>query len=158
MKDTFYMIVTHEHERPWYMLCVRDTHFCISCGMNLDRIREVLKSCIKRHRTRERLLDDLSKLECCGKVSPATFEQREDYYQKHWEENDHLIRDAIEEAVKEVVEEVRANKPFNKVKARMNKTGSTGLATKSTIVPETPKIEKTETKVISRKPKVYKFK
>lgn len=158
MKDTFYLIVKHEYERPWYMLVVRDTHFCISCGSNLDKIREVLKSCIKRDRTRERLLDSLSKLDCCGKVSPATFAQREDYYQNHGKDYDHLIRPVIEESVKEVQEEIRANKPINKVKARMAKVGNSGFVTKSSVVPPAPKTQQEVGKIIPRKPRLFKHK
>ena len=85
MTGTFYIAHSPTVGGTWYMLCVRDTHFCISCGSDLERILKSLSKCVKRVRYKERLLRELSGLDCGGTVSPATFEQREEWYRLHGE-------------------------------------------------------------------------
>ena len=86
------------------MLVVKDLHFCICCGSDLDNILKSLKKCVKRTRRKEVLLRELRGLECGGKVSPATFEQREEWYRQHGEDYADLVHSTVVEALHEAKE------------------------------------------------------
>ena len=123
MIDTFYIAHNPTVGGTWYMLIVKDTHFCISCGSDLERITQALKKCVKRVRYKERLLRELRGLECGGIVSPATFEQREEWYRLHGEDYADLVHSTVVEALREAREEDKENSPLRKTTNRLKKVG-----------------------------------
>ena len=156
MMDALYITATESYGGTWYMLLARKTHFCISCGGDLDKRLEVLKDCVKKYRTEQRLLEALERLDCGGKVSPATFEQREDYYRKHREDYEDLVHSIVMEALAEAREEDKANNPLRKTKARLQKAGGAKTIEKTQEV--SPRVVETPTQdspKILRKPRVF---
>ena len=153
MMDALYLTATESYGGTWYMLLTRKTHFCISCGSDLDVRLRVLKDYVKRYRTEQRLLDSLERLDCGGKVSPATFEQREDYFREHGEDYKDLVQTTVLEALAEARAEDKANNPLRKAKARLQKAGGTKTIVKSQEA--SPCVDETHVPKILRKPRVF---
>lgn len=156
MTGALYLTATESHGGTWYMLMTRRTHFCISCGSDLDTRLRVLKSLVKDYRTEQRLLDSLERLDCGGRVSPATFEQREEYFREHGGDYEDLVHSIVMEALAEAREEDKANNPLRKAKARLQKAGGTKTIVKSQEV--SPRVDTTPTQdspKILRKPRVF---
>jgi len=159
--DTLMTGAYYIHHSPtiggtWYMLCVRETHFCISCGSDLERTLDNLKKSVKRHRRPERLMKALSGLECGGKVSPATFEQREEWYRLHGEDYKDLVHSTVLEALQEAREEDKANSPLRKTTNRKKKVGWIQAAAET--IEEHTQVDSTPAKdspKILRKPRVF---
>ena len=141
------------------MLLVRDTHFCISCGSDLEKIVQCLKRSVKRNRRKERLLRELSGLECGGRVSPATFAQREEWYRAHGEDYADLVHSTVVEALREAREEDKENSPLRKTAIRLKKAG--GVKTIENSIKEHPQEDYStpqDSPKILRKPRVFKHK
>ena len=156
MIGAFYIVATNSVGGMWYQLMTTRTHFCISCGGDLNKRLEVLKDCVKRHRTEQRLLDSLERLDCGGKVSPATFAQREDYYLVHGKDYEDLVESIVLEALAEARAEDKANNPLLKTKSRLKKAGGLKTIVKSQEV--SPKVDETPTQEspkFLRKPRVF---
>lgn len=155
MLDTFYLTATESYSGTWYMLLVKDSHFCLACGGDLDKITKVLRHYVKTYRTRERLFRSLSGLDSQGKVSESTFLQREEYYRKHGEDYEDLITQVVLEAQSEAREEDKLNSPLNKARTRLRKAGGVKSTTqikeesitKDFTIPDSP--------TILRKPRVF---
>lgn len=156
MVGTFYITANESYNRTWYQLIVRKTHFCVSCGVELEKILTVLKSYVKDFRTETRLLVALSQLECGGKVSPATFEQREDYYREHGEDYEDLVDSVVLEALKEAREEDKVNNPLNRARNRLQKAGGVkmNVKTKEESTVEVKCAQQAPPKLL-RKPRVF---
>ena len=159
MTNTFYIAHHRTVGGDWYMLIVRDTHFCLSCGSDLDRIVTALRRCVKRTRTKERLMRELRGLECGGTISPATFDQREVWYREHGKDFFDLVHSTVEEALKEAREEDKENSPLRKTQSRLKRAGKISPLAKT--IEESPKEdlppEKDSPKIL-RKPRVFKHK
>ena len=156
MTSAFYITARESYGSIWYQLIVRRTHFCISCGTDLDKKLEVLKSYVKDYRTEQRMLDRLERLDCGGRVSPATFSQREDYYQEHKEDYKDLVDSIVRQVLRDALEEDRANSPLRKTRTRLQKAGWQIKACASQTT--SPLGERTETKdspTLLRKPRVF---
>lgn len=159
MTGTYYIAHSPTVGGTWYMLLVRDTHFCISCGSDLEKIVQCLKRSVKRNRRKERLLRELSGLECGGRVSPATFAQREEWYRAHGEDYADLVHSTVVEALREAREEDKENSPLRKTAIRLKKAG--GVKTIENCIKETTKEDYSTTQdspKILRKPRVFKHK
>lgn len=156
MTGAFYLTATPSYGGTWYMLMTRKTHFCISCGSDLDVRLRVLKDCVKKHRTEQRLLDALERLDCGGRVSPATFEQREEYFREHGEDYKDLVHSIVMEALAEAREEDKAKNPLRKAKARLQKAGGTKTIVKSQEVsPKLDPVPQEDSPKFLRKPRVF---
>lgn len=156
MTGTYYIAHSPTIGGTWYMLLVRETHFCIACGSDLGKIIECLKKNVKRNRRPERLLRELSGLDCGGTVSPATFEQREEWYRAHGEDYADLVHSTVMEALHEAREEDKANSPLRKTTNRLKKVGRI-TAVAETIKEHTP-VDSTppqDSPKILRKPRVF---
>lgn len=153
MTGALYLTATESHGGTWYMLLTRKTHFCISCGGDLDTRLRVLKSLVKDYRTEQRLLDSLERLDCGGRVSPATFEQREEYFREHGEDYEDLVHSVVLEALREAREEDKANNPLNKTRTRLKKAGGVNTIVKSQEV--SPRLDETPAPKLLRKPRVF---
>lgn len=156
MTSAFYLTATESFSGTWYMLLLRRTHFCISCGTDLDKILQVLKSYVKDYRIEHRLLSAMDKLDCGGRVSPATFEQREEYYQEHSEDYEDLVESVVLEALAEAREEDKMNSPLNKARTRLRKAGGIKTTVKTQEVsPIEVKSAQQVSPAILRKPRVF---
>ena len=156
MTGAFYIVATNTVGGMWYQLLTTRTHFCISCGGDLNKRLEVLKDCVKRHRTEQRLLDSLERLDCGGKVSPATFAQREKVFQERGKDYKDLVESIVLEALAEAREEDKANNPLRKTKSRLKKAGGLKTIVKSQEV--SPRVDSTpqqDSPKILRKPRVF---
>lgn len=156
MTDALYITATPSYGGTWYMLMTRKTHFCISCGGDLEKIKRVLKSCVKDYRTEQRMLDSLERLDCGGRVSPATFEQREEYFREHGEDYEDLVHSIVLEAFEEARAEDKANSPLTKTKNRLRKAGMAKTIASQALSPQIDPIpaEQDFPKIV-RKPKVF---
>lgn len=159
MTETYYIAYDETFSGTWYMLMVRDTHFCISCGSDFDRIVSALRRSVKRNKTKERLLRELSGLDCGGKVSPATFEQREEWYRAHGEDYADLVHSTVVEALHEAREEEKKNSPLRKTTTRLKRAGRVSPIKKTTEedTKKTPAPVEDSPKIL-RKPRVFKHK
>ena len=157
MTEAFYLTATSSLSGTWYMLLIRRTHFCISCGTDLDKILQVLKSYVKDYRNEQRLLTAMDNLDYGGRVSPATFEQREEYYKEHGEDYEDLVESTVLEALAEAREEDKANNPLRKARNRLQKAG--GIKTPPVKTQEVKPIEVRSAQQaypkLLRKPKVF---
>ena len=159
MAETYYIAHYDTVGGTWYMLLVRDTHFCISCGSDLEKIVKCLRRSVKRTRTKERLLRELSGLECGGKVSPATFTQREEWYRLHGEDYADLVHSTVVEALREAREEDKENSPLRKTTTRLKRAGRISPLAK-TIKEETkdsPPAPVVDSPKILRKPRAVSY-
>ena len=153
MTSAFYLTAKESYGSIWYQLIVRRTHFCISCGTDLTRIEEVLKSYVKDYRTEQRLLDRLERLDCGGKVSPATFEQREKDFLERGEDYEDYVSTIVRQALREAIEEDKANNPLRKTRTRLQKAGWPMKACASQM--ESHTVETSPAPTILRKPRVF---
>lgn len=157
MLDTFYIVGKNTPvSGMWYKLLLKDSHFCISCGGDLDKILQVLKTYVKRYRTKDKLLKALSKLDY-NKVSPATFTQAEKEFKSSGDYYNDLVTDTVEQALRELREEDKANSPLKKAKRRLGKAGinkSTSPAEKVEVAEKTI----TTPKVLAKRPVVIRNK
>ena len=155
MLDSFYITAHERKDYTWYMLLVKDTHYCLSCGSDFEKILEALRNCVKRHRIRERLYHTLSQLGDGGVVSPNTLIQRRKYYAEHGRDYEDIVESVVREALKEVWLEDKLNSPLHKTSARLRKVGRTMSVPKK----ELTKKDSTPTqKFLVNKPKVFKHK
>ena len=147
MFNTFYIIGRED----WYQLIIKETHFCVSCGGDLDKILNMAKTYVKRYRTPERLFKALRKTNYGkgGRVSPATFEQREQEYVEQGQEYKDLLTATIEEAFMEMRDE--GKKTLNRTMTRVRKAGGVKPLTGKTIEKEEPKKLLGKPKLIKRK-------
>lgn len=123
MTTAFYLTNTPRPDGDWYMLFLQDYHFCLSSGNDLGVILEVLKSYVKKYRTKDRLLRAMNNLGYGMDVSTPTFEQREDYYSEHGKDYDALVREVVSTTLSEARKEDRLNSPLRKTKSRLKKAG-----------------------------------
>ena len=95
MENIFY--INKDEKRDWYMLCVKETHYCIAASDNLIVLLKTIEDYIKTYKSAGRVYDMLETLSDHGKVAPKVFEVRKQYYEEHGKEYNHLIEDRLSE-------------------------------------------------------------
>ena len=113
MKDLFYIL---EVKPQWYNLIVKDTHYCIACGGDLEKFKRTIYKYVRKYKIEDRVYSALRGMEDRGKVAPLVFEQRQKDYDsgKHIVFND-LIRGVVEEALKDN----RKDTPYHHAKKKV---------------------------------------
>ena len=110
MKDLFYVVEPEDH---WYTLCVKDTHYCVSCGDDLNTVMEMVYKYVRKYKTKDRLMRTLSLLSDRGKTSPAVREKR----QKDYDLGKHMcFNSLVEDTVLRALKDNREDTPYNRVK------------------------------------------
>lgn len=121
MYDLFYIIEVRPH---WYNLIVRGTHYCISCGVDLERIKTTIYNYVRKYKTEERVYKALSRLEDKGKVSPATYDMREALYLSGVHE---VFNDLVRGVVAQALKDNRQDTPYHHAKKKVRTTTHTRL-------------------------------
>ena len=115
MYDLFYII---EVSPQWYNVLVRDTHYCIACGNDLETLKRTIYSYVRKYKVEERVFSALKGLSDSGKVAPTTFAHRE----KDYDSGKHLpYCDVVREVVAQALKDNRQDTPFNRTKKVVKK-------------------------------------
>lgn len=113
MYDLFYIL---EVRPQWYNLILKDTHYCVACGSDLEVFKRTIYSYVRKYKIEDRVFNTLKRLEGGGKVPPTVYEQRrKDYLSgKHLVFND-LIRGVVAQALKDN----RQDTPYHHAKKKV---------------------------------------
>ena len=113
MYDLFYIV---EVRPQWYNLILKDTHFCIGCGGDIDTLKRTIYNYVRKYKTEDRVYRAIKGLECSGKVAPTVYDKRcEDYLSgKHIVFND-LVRGVVVQAIKDN----RQDTPYHHAKKKV---------------------------------------
>ena len=113
MYDLFYII---EVSPQWYNLIVKDTHYCIACGSDLEPLKRTIYKYVRKYKIEDRVYRVLRGLSDGGRVCPSTLTQRqEDYLKgKHLVFND-LVRGVVAQALKDN----RQDTPYHHAKKKV---------------------------------------
>lgn len=144
----------------WYMVRDYETHHCIACGRDLEKMLECIRVVIKRYKgsakkyfkyVSDTTSDDLYEVRYLGH-SPLTHDQRNKkcvgrcprvspadrcLYDCVYQEYGMYFRDLIEEVEDQAYEELREERPLNKTKKRLARGGK---HLKMTLESKTPPI------------------
>lgn len=122
MYDLFYII---EVSPQWYNLIVKDTHYCIACGGDLEPLKRTIYNYVRKYKTEDRVYRVLSGLSDGGRVPPTTYDHRhKDYISgKHLVFND-LVRGVVAQALKDN----RQDTPYNRTKKKVRTITPVGVA------------------------------
>lgn len=122
MYDLFYIV---EVSPQWYNLILKDTHYCIGCGSDLESMKRTIHHYVRKYKTEDRVYRAISGLSDGGRVSPATLTQRQKVYDsgKHLVFND-LIRGVVAQALKEN----RQDTPYHHAKKKVRTVTPVGVA------------------------------
>lgn len=150
----------------WYMLLLRDSLYCISCGGDLEKIYSIIRKYVKKYKTKEKLLKVVSQFEDEGKVPILIFEDRKKFVSS----SAHLFEEEINNIVSETLKEVRDSEvsPFQKARkllpqrkqtAESAKTvNNSGCEEKQSFKPEkTTQEQEEKTFPTIHKPKIFSF-
>ena len=115
MYDLFYIV---EVRPQWYNLIVKDTHYCIACGGDLEVLKRTIHKYVRKYKLVDRVYKALSNTETCGRVPPTVFSQRhKDYLSGRHEVFNDLVRGVVSEALKENRQDTPYHHAKKKVKA-----------------------------------------
>ena len=122
MYDLFYIV---EVSPQWYNLILKDTHYCIGCGSDLESMKRTIYHYVRKYKTEDRVYRAISGLSDGGRVSPATLTQRQKVYDsgKHLVFND-LVRGVVAQALKDN----RQDTPYHHVKKKVRTVTPVGVA------------------------------
>ena len=128
MYDLFYII---EVTPQWYNLIVKDTHYCIACGDDLEVFKRTIYNYVRKYKIEDRVYRVLRGLSDGGHVPPTVFEKRrEDYLSgRHLVFND-LVRGVVAQALKDN----RQDTPYHRTKKRVRTITPVGVVA-STLPP-----------------------
>ena len=122
MYDLFYIV---EVSPQWYNLILKDTHYCIACGSDLESMKRTIHHYVRKYKTEDRVYRAISGLSDGGRVSPATLTQRQKVYDsgKHLVFND-LVRGVVAQALKDN----RQDTPYHHAKKKVRAVTPIGVA------------------------------
>ena len=113
MYDLFYII---EVTPQWYNLLVRDTHYCLACGSDLEVFKRTIYKYVRKYKVEDRVYRALRGLSTKGLVPPKVFEQRrKDYLSGKHEVFSDLVRGVVSEALKDN----RKDTPYHHAKKKV---------------------------------------
>lgn len=113
MKDLFYIL---EVSPQWYNLIVKDTHFCIACGSDLEVFKRTIYKYVRKYKIEDRVYSALKAMECGDSVPPTVFEQR----QKDYLSGKHLVfEDLVRGVVEEALKDNRKDTPYHHAKKKV---------------------------------------
>ena len=113
MTDLFYIL---EVRPQWYNLILKDTHYCVACGSDLEVFKRTIYKYVRKYKIEDRVFKALRETESGGHVSPTTFAQRK----KDYDSGLHLVfNDLIRGVVSEALKDNRQDTPYHHAKKKV---------------------------------------
>ena len=113
MYDLFYIV---EVRPQWYNLCLKDTHFCVACGKDLEVLKRTIYNYVRKYKIEDRVFKALKDTECGGRVPPTAYERRK----KDYDSGLHLVfNDLVRGVVAQALKDNRQDTPYHHAKKKV---------------------------------------
>lgn len=109
--EEYLCVIRQDESVDWYMLCVRDSFFVISCGTK-ETIIQSIKTIKKRYRTVYGLKEALMNMSEPARCNIFTRQAYEALYKSQRGRYDYLLRDTLEGEYEKIREKRKPKKPL----------------------------------------------
>lgn len=121
MYDLFYII---EVSPQWYNLLIKDSHYCLACGGNIESFKRTIYHYVRKYKTKDRVLRAIRGLSDKGFVPATTYDIRKGGYLS----GKHIVfNDLIEEVVEQALRDNRQDTPYNRTKKKIKAVTPVGV-------------------------------
>ena len=129
MYDLFYIL---EVRPQWYTLLVKDTHYCVACGNDLEVFKRTIYNYVRKYKIEDRVYKALSGLSDGGLVSHYTYDQR----LRRYNSGEHLVfNDLVRGVVSQALKDNRQDTPYHHAKKKVRTITPSVSAVVRTITP-----------------------
>lgn len=108
--ENYLCLIRQDENVDWYMLCVKETMFCISCGP-MDTIVENIRGIKKRYRTVYGLKEALSNMSEPARSNPFTRQTYTSLYREQKGKYDRILKEVMEGEYERIREKRKVKKP-----------------------------------------------
>ena len=113
MYDLFYIVETRPH---WYNLLVKDTHYCVACGSDIQVLLNTVYKYVRKYKIEDRVYSALSKMTDRGVPPTTTLNKRKAQYTT----GGHLVfNDLIRGVVSQALKDNRQDTPYHHAKKKV---------------------------------------
>ena len=109
--EEYLCVVRQDDSVDWFLLCVRDSFYVISCG-NRESIIRAIRALKKRYRTVFGLKQALSNMSTPAKCNQYARQIYEAVYEEQRGKYDFLLNDTLEEEYEKIREKRKPKKPI----------------------------------------------
>ena len=107
MENKFYIVSPRE---GWYRLHIKDSHYCLGAGDDLNTLLETLRKTVKRYKRVSRLENALKELEDRGEVNENT----QLVYAGEYTLLAHVYEETVKKTVHSALEEIKYDSPLHR--------------------------------------------
>lgn len=108
--EEYLCVIRQDEDIDWYLLCVRETMYCISCG-SLESIKQSIKTIKNRYHTAYGLSEALHNMSERAKCNDFTFSARKSIYDAQHGKYDHILNEVLETVYEKVREKRKVKRP-----------------------------------------------
>ena len=108
--EEYLCIIRQDEDIDWYLLCVRETMYCISCG-SLESIKRYIKTIKNRYHTAYGLSEALHNMSERAECNDFTFSTRKAIYDAQKGKYDHILNEVLETVYEKVREKRKVKIP-----------------------------------------------
>lgn len=108
--EEYLCVIRQDEDVDWYLLCVRETMYCISCG-SLENIKHCIKTIKNRYHTAYGLSEALHNMSERAKCNDFTFSTRKAIYDAQKGKYDHILNEVLETVYEKVREKRKVRIP-----------------------------------------------
>ena len=108
--EEYLCIIRQDEDIDWYLLCVRETLYCISCG-SLESIKQSIKTIKNRYHTAYGLSEALHNMSERAKCNDFTFSTRKAVYDAQKGKYDFILNEVLETVYEKVREKRKVRIP-----------------------------------------------
>lgn len=138
--EEYLCIIRQDEDIDWYLLCVRETLYCISCG-SLESIKRSIKTIKNRYHTAYGLSEALHNMSERAKCNDFTFSTRKSIYDAQKGKYDHILNEVLETVYEKVREKRKVRIPvLAKKKTHVEKV--TAVVNEPSVKEKKPSIKK----------------
>ena len=101
--EEYLCVIRQDEDIDWYLLCVRETLYCISCG-SLESIKHYIKTIKNRYHTAYGLSEALHSMSERAKCNDFTFSTRKAVYDAQKGKYDFILNEVLETVYEKIRE------------------------------------------------------
>lgn len=109
--ENYLCLIRQDEHVDWFLLCVKETMFCIACGP-LDNVLKSLRAIKRKYRTTHGLREALNSMSEPARPNPLTYQNYAALYEFQQGRYDHYVEEVMEEMYDEVREKRKPKKPM----------------------------------------------